>query len=96
MNEPMTAYILNLLDLAFTLHALRHGAVELNPFMRNIPFQCFYKVVLVGVLCWLLDKWAIKYQVARWGLWSVTAVFAAVDVWHIVNIAPSFWAVLFR
>ena len=86
----MIAYALNLLDLAFTLYALSHGAVELNPLMRNIPFQCFYKVVLVGVLvgvlCWLLAKLAIKYQVARWGLWSVTAVFAAVDLWHITNI----------
>ena len=27
----MTAYTLNLLDLAFTLHALERGAVEANP-----------------------------------------------------------------
>ena len=29
------AYALNLLDLFFTLWALRHGAVELNPLMRE-------------------------------------------------------------
>ena len=82
----MIAYLLNLIDLAFTLHAIRHGAVELNPFMRNIPFQCFYKVVLVGVLCWLLEHFRDTTKMIKWGLWSVTAVFAAVDLWHITNI----------
>ena len=33
----MTAYLLNLLDLAFTLYALSHGATELNPAMRCVP-----------------------------------------------------------
>ena len=81
----MTAYLLNLADLAFTLYALCHGAYELNPLMRNIPFQCFYKVVLVGVLLWWLSK--RQEMLARVGKKALAAVFAAVDVWHIVNIA---------
>jgi hypothetical protein len=81
----MTAYLLNLADLAFTLYALCHGAYELNPLMRNIPFQCFYKAVLVGVLLWWLST--RQERLARVGYGVCTAVFAAVDVWHIVNIA---------
>lgn len=80
----MTAYLLNLADLAFTLYALCHGAYELNPLMRNIPFQCFYKAVLVGALLWWLSK--RQERLARFGKKALAAVFAAVDVWHIVNI----------
>jgi hypothetical protein len=80
----MTAYLLNLADLAFTLYALCHGAYELNPLMRNIPFQCFYKAVLVGVLLWWLST--RQERLARFGKKALAAVFAAVDVWHIVNI----------
>ena len=80
----MTAYLLNLADLAFTLYALCHGAYELNPFMRNIPFQCFYKAVLVGALLWWLST--RQERLARFGKKALAAVFAAVDVWHIVNI----------
>ena len=87
----MIAYLLNLLDLGFTLHAVNNGAVELNPVMQNIPFQIFYKVVVVDLLCLLLEM--LK---ARKALNFCTAVFAVTNLWHIVNIAPSMWAVLFR
>lgn len=80
----MTVYLLNLADLAFTLYALCHGAYELNPLMRNIPFQCFYKAVLVGALLWWLST--RQERLARFGKKALAAVFAAVDVWHIVNI----------
>jgi hypothetical protein len=80
----MTAYLLNLADLAFTLYALCHGAYEMNPLMRNIPFQCFYKAVLVGALLWWLSK--RQERLARFGIAALAAVFAAVDLWHIVNI----------
>ena len=81
----MTAYTLNLLDLAFTLHALSHRAVELNPLMRCVPFQIFYKIVVVGVLCWWLGK--RSEPIARYGLWVITAVYGAVVLWHIVNLS---------
>lgn len=76
----MTLYLLNLADLFFTLHALSHGAEELNPFMRNVPFMVFYKTIVVGALLWWLRKKGVK-------LLPLTAVFAAVNLWHIVNIA---------
>lgn len=78
----MTAYLLNLLDLAFTLYALSHGATELNPLMRNVPTMIAYKVIVVGALLGWLSK-----RKERVGIIVCTAVFAVVDVWHIVNLA---------
>lgn len=74
----MTLYLLNLADLLFTLHAIRHGGVELNPLMRCIPFMVFYKTIVMGALIWWLRK--------RINLLPLTAVFAVVNVWHIYNI----------
>lgn len=82
----MTLYILNLIDLFFTIHALRHGASELNPIMQNIPFMVAYKTIIIGMLCFWLAK--VDSRLARIGLKMITAVFAAVDLWHIFNI---FW-----
>ena len=81
----MTAYILNLFDLGFTLYALSHGVKELNPFMQCVPFQIFYKVFVVGALLYGLSK--VNSRLARFGLKIATAVYAVVNVWHIVNIA---------
>ena len=75
----MMLYILNLLDLFLTLHAISHGGTELNPFMQNIPFMIFYKTVIIGLLCWWLRKRNVN-------LLPLTAVFAVVNVWHIVNL----------
>lgn len=77
----MTAYLLNLLDLAFTLHALRNGACEMNPFMLCEPVMIAYKFVVVGALCWWLGT--RKEPMARRGLTLCTAIFAAVDIYHI-------------
>ena len=84
---PDKMYILNLLDIGFTLHALRHGACEVNPLMQSVPVMLAWTVGIVGLLCCVLEILAIKYQVAKWGLRFCTAVYAAVDLWHIVNIA---------
>ena len=86
----MTTYILNLLDLAFTLYALNHGGVELNPLMTCVPFQVFYKVFVVGALIWWLSR--SKLPIARIGLKLSAIAFAIVNLWHIVNIAAQ-WAV---
>lgn len=80
----MTAYVLNLLDLAFTLYALQNGGVEANPLMQCVPFQIIYKVFAVGALCWWLS--ARQERMAKVGLGVCTAVFAAVDLWHITNL----------
>ena len=89
----MTAYLLNLIDLCFTLHAIRNGATELNPLMRSVPVMVAWKVLGVGFLCWLLQVLAKDNRVpskvrklARNGLRFCTAVFAAVCLWHILNL----------
>ena len=80
----MTAYTLNLLDLAFTLHALERGAVEANPLMRSIPVMIAYKVIVIGVLCWWLKKQ--NSSISKVGLWVCTAVFLCINIYHIINL----------
>ena len=77
-------YTLNLLDLLFTLHALSHGAVELNPLLRCVPIMIAYKVIIVGALLWWLEK--RSERVAVIGKTFITAAYLAVVVWHIYNI----------
>lgn len=83
----MTAYILNLLDLAFTLHALGHGAVELNPLMRCVPLMIVYKTVILGALLGWLARRCDK--LSRFGLRACTAAYGAVVLWHILNLAAA-------
>lgn len=90
----MTAYSLNLLDLAFTLYALQRGGVELNPLMRNPYIMIAYKTVIVGALCLWLQHVANTDNVlpntanvlARLGLRVITAVYAGICAWHLINI----------
>lgn len=87
MRLRMTPYTLNLLDLALTLYAISHGAVELNPLMRCIPLQVVYKVVIVGALCYALHRFAEGgNMIARYGLRIATVVYGGVFVWHLVNL----------
>jgi hypothetical protein len=86
----MTAYLLNLLDLLFTLHAIHNGATELNPLLQSVPVMVAWKVGGVGFLCWLLQVLAKDNRVpskvrklARNGLRFCAAVFAAVNLYHI-------------
>lgn len=80
----MIAYILNLLDLFFTLWALHGGAVELNPLMQSIPLMVGYKVIIVWALLWWLSRQ--REKAARYALYVATVVYGAVDVYHIINI----------
>ena len=83
----MRLYFLNLFDLCCTLHAVSRGVMELNPLMRNIPFMVAWKVLGVGFFCWVMNHFANSgNMVARWGVRICTAAFAAVDLWHIVNL----------
>ena len=79
----MTPYTLNIIDLALTLYALSLGCAELNPLMRSVPFMVAYKVIGVGVLCWVLHHFAEGgNKAARWGLRVCSAVFAAASIWN--------------
>lgn len=78
------AYALNLLDLFCTLWALRHGAVELNPLMREVMVMVGYKVVIVWVLLWWLST--RRERAARFALVLAVALYGAIDLHHAVNI----------
>ena len=76
----MTTYLLNLLDLLFTLYALPMGARELNPLLQSVPFMILYKVFVVGAACYLLrGKRILRFT---------AALYAVVDLWHIYNLLP--------
>lgn len=78
------AYALNLIDLFCTLWALRRGAVELNPLMREVMVMVGYKVVIVWGLLWWLSRQ--RERAARYALYVAAVVYGAVDVYHIINI----------
>ncbi len=80
----IVAYTLNLLDLFCTLWALRHGAVELNPLMREVTVMVVYKVIIVGALLWWLST--RRERAARYALCAAAVVYGAVDVYHMINI----------
>lgn len=78
------AYALNLIDLSCTLLALRHGAVELNPLMREVTVMVGYKVIIVWALLWWLSRQ--RERAARYALYVAAVVYGAVDVYHMINI----------
>lgn len=80
----IAAYMLNLIDLSCTLWALRHGAVELNPLMREVTVMVGYKVIIVWGLLWWLSRQ--RERAARYALYVAAVVYGAVDVYHIINI----------
>lgn len=77
-------YLLNILDLIFTLHAINNGGVELNPLMQSVPFMIFYKIIVIGALLLWLKKRKVN-------LMPITVVYAAVNMWHIYNIFMKGW-----
>lgn len=80
----IAAYALNLIDLSCTLWALRHGAVELNPLMREVTVMVGYKVIIVWALLWWLSL--RRERSARYALYVAVVVYGAVDLYHAFNI----------
>ena len=80
----MTAYILNLFDMACTLYAMSVGVEELNPFMRSVPVMVVYKTVIMGLILWWLS--ARKERLAVRGMRVCIVVYAVLAVWHCVGI----------
>ena len=80
----VSAYVLNLIDLACTLTALHLGAMELNPLMSSVPVMVVYKLVVVGLLAaWLSRR---REKLARIGLILGVAVYVALDMYHCVGL----------
>lgn len=80
----ITVIVLNWLDLACTLLALRDGGVELNPLMRSVVTMVWYKGAIVPLLALWLN--ARGTQEARRGLRICTGVYSAVCLWHAVGL----------
>ncbi len=91
----MIAYILNIFDLFATYYILDIGGMELNPIVRGMmgvhpllfPVCKFF---LAGVLIRWLHKQAKTHKQAKSGLAIVTVYYAALAVWHIINIFGGF------
>ena len=82
--NAMTTYILNLIDLVCTLHAINCGATELNPLLQSVPVMALYKIVVVGGLLWWLST--RTERMARYALTDAACLYGAVDIYHIINI----------
>lgn len=96
----MTPYLLNLLDLYLTLHAIHMGCTELNPLMQSIPIMVAYKTIVVGGLCWGLGRVGKNERsneneeraqlhlrkTAQIGLTLCTVVYVLTNINHIVNL----------
>ena len=85
----MTAYLLNLFDLACTYILLSHGGEEINPVARwliNIHPAAFpfAKIVVAGFLFWLLSYIARIEPAARIALYFITVYYAAIVAYYII------------
>ena len=79
-------YPLNLLDLAITLYALSIGCTELNPLMQFPEVMIFYKVIIVGGLCWVLHHFRESTKLARLGLNLCTVIYGGLCIYHLYGI----------
>src|SRR5262245_31694646 len=81
-------FLLNLLDAGFTLAYLSRGGSEANPAMAQlieIGNHAFLAQKCAIVALWLLFLMVHKnFRVARYGLWSLFALYAGVLVYHFV------------
>ncbi len=84
------ANMLSLADLAFTLFALDHGAIEANPVMRTLldsdpGFAILAKIGMVAgvsTLIYLLRRYRLMLMVAL----IAVAVFGSVVVYHLFGL----------
>lgn len=72
---------LNLLDLCFTLYALSLGYSEANPIMQDPTVMVIYKLTIIPILAWILQRLN-----ARRALASLALVYGFVNLWHIYGL----------
>ena len=80
----ITVIVLNWLDLACTLWALRRGCTELNPLLRSVVTMMWYKGAVVPLFALWLDHQGTRE--AQRGLNVCAIVYGAVCLWHAVGI----------
>lgn len=91
----LIAYILNLLDYAFTAYwvSLYGVEIEANPLMRwyfENDIAWAVKIYGVGALMALVGICIYKKPRTAWAAWVLLFAYAAVTVYHIVLAAISF------
>ena len=78
--------VVNILDAALTLWALKLGGTEGNPLMRALMRRVHPALVLAVTKCsYIVAVGAFLPAVAPWLPW-MTAFFAAVCAWNVVQI----------
>ena len=77
-------YILNLIDLFFTMIALRIGVEEMNPLMCSLSITIIYKVIIVKVLLQFLSN--RKERIVKYALYFSALLYMILDIYHVVNI----------
>jgi hypothetical protein len=81
-------FLLNLLDAGFTLVYLSRGGSEANPAMAHLLE--LGRGAFLGQKCAVVALWLIflivhkNFRVARYGLWSLLALYAGVLAYHFV------------
>ena len=73
-------YILNLFDLIFTLVLLQLGAVELNPLLQNPTIMIIVKVIVVGVILYLIAKFPTR--IGEVGVKFLLGLYSILMLWH--------------
>lgn len=73
-------YILNIFDLIFTLALFQFGAVELNPLLRNPTVMIIVKVIVVGIILYLIAKFPTR--IGEVGVKFLIGLYSLVILWH--------------
>src|SRR4051794_663319 len=86
---PLVALLaFNLADVATTHHIIGMGGREMNPvagWLLANGFLLAAKVALVGVIAVLLAMAPRRLWVTR-GLWTLTAFYGSIIVWHVIEL----------
>ena len=73
--------LLNISDLFFTIYALSLGYSEANAFMQDPKVMVIYKLAVIPILAWILQRLN-----ARRALAALALVYGIVNLWHIYGL----------
>lgn len=87
----LITYILNIIDYLFTTHWVNKFGIgiEFNPFGRwlyenNIAWV--FKIMIVGILFFILYKFYDRYKLARICSYVILAVYSLLFIYHIITL----------
>ena len=92
MNKNcIIVYILNLFDLIFTLTLFQFGAVELNPLLQNPMVMIIIKVIVVGIILYLIAKFPTR--IGEIGVKFLMGLYSLVILWHFYCFATALFLI---